>query len=269
MFQELPHASARVCDIAKQTTSTQRVRLAALITERVLTSDRLTGENPEVPGKGSAGSHMSKFRYLVVLVASLSAATFANAKSLPVKSIIPDPPSICDAAAGNLVANCGFELGLSDWTFTGNTSNLVPTGGPFETVVANSGAEFLAIGNTTTDGFMSQTLATAPGQEYNISWVLEVGDFFGTSVPNDFSVAFGNTPVFSGTDLAGTSSYVYHSVTAVATSASTTLKLGFRDDPDYLFLDDIIVNPVPEPGYFSVAGFILLALLFAQKRRLA
>jgi hypothetical protein len=212
---------------------------------------------------------MSTFRYLTLLAVSVSAATFASAKPIPVKNIMPDPPSICDAVAGNLVSNCGFEIGLSDWTFTGNTSNVMPTGGPLEGVVANSGAEFLGLGNTGSDGFMSQTLVTVPGQTYEISWYLQVGDFFGTTTPSDFSVSWNGTPVYSVVDPPGTASYVNHSLTAVATSSSTTLKFGFRDDPDYMFLDDVVVNAVPEPGYFAAAGFALLAILFAYKRRLA
>ncbi len=212
---------------------------------------------------------MSKFRFVVALAASVFAATFANAKGLPPKSILPDPPSICDAVAGNILANCGFELGLTDWTLSGNTVNTTSTGGPMDNVVvANSGANFAALGPMGSDGFLSQTLVTVPGQAYDVSWYLEVGDFSGT-VPNDFRVTWGATPVFSATDLPGTSSYAQYSFTEVATSPSTVLTFGFRDDPDYLFLDDVVVNAVPEPGYFAAAAFGLLAILFARKRRWA
>jgi hypothetical protein len=196
---------------------------------------------------------MSEFRYLILLAVPVSAITFANAK---------------DADTLNLVANCGFESGISDWLFFGATSNIMVAMGPLEGVVANSGAEFLALGNPN-EGFMSQPLATIAGQTYNISWFLEVGQFGGASSPNDFSVSCGGAPVHSAIDLSSRSSYSSYSTSAVATSASTTLQFGFKDVPDYLILDDVEVKPVPEPGYFAVAGFALLAILFVHKLRLA
>lgn len=199
------------------------------------------------------------------------AATLANAKSLPIKSLVPDPPSLCDAVGGNLVFDCGFEMGFSGWTLSGNTVDIFAQGDPIPgyTVVANSGSDFASFGPIGSDGFISQTLSTLPGQIYNVSWYLEVGSDSGASNPNDFSVTWGGTPVFSMTDLPATSSYTQYSFTEVATSSSTNFTIGFRDDPAYLFLDDVDVNAVPEPGYFAAAGFGLLAILFAHKRRLA
>jgi Protein of unknown function (DUF642) len=213
---------------------------------------------------------MSKFRFVVVLAAPMFAATFANAKSLPIKSLVPDPPSLCDPIGGNLVSDCGFEMGFSGWGLSGNTVDIFAQGNaiPGFTVVANSGSDFASLGPVGSDGFISQTLSTLPGQLYNISWYLEVGND-SASDPNDFSVTWGSTPVFSMTDLPATSSYAQYSFSEVATSSSTTLKIGFRDDPAYLFLDDVVVNAVPEPGYFAAAGFGLLAILFARKWRLA
>jgi hypothetical protein len=93
-----------------------------------------------------------------------------------------DPPSICDAIASNLVANCGFETGdFTDWS----TSNLNASGvesfgfdeGP------NSGSFFAALGNVGSDGTISQTLSTVIGQPYTISF------YFASDggTPNDFS----------------------------------------------------------------------------------
>ena len=212
---------------------------------------------------------MSKFRYISVLAVSLFATTLANAKGLPIKSIVPDPPSICDAVAGNLLVDCGFEMGFTGWSLSGNTVDTSATDGPMDnTVFANSGSDFAALGPADSDGFLSETLITVPGQVYHVSWFLEVGDLT-TAAPNNFNVSWGGTQIYSATDLPGTSSYTQYSFTEIATSPSTTLTFGFQDNPDFLFLDDTVVSAVPEPGYFAATGFGLLALLFAHKRRLA
>jgi hypothetical protein len=209
---------------------------------------------------------MSKFRFVFVLAVSMFATALANAKSLPIKSIVPDPPSLCDSVAGNLLVNCGFELGLSDWTLSGN--NVFTFGAPMTGVDPNSGSDYASLGDQT-DGFMSQTLVTVPGQVYNISWYLEVGELGGQSAPNAFSATWDGTQIYTATDLPSTSSFTQYSFTEVATSPSTTLMFGYLNDPDFLFLDDVAVSAVPEPGYFAAAGLGLLALLFAHKRRLA
>ena len=64
-------------------------------------------------GKVRADLPMSKFIFL--LTAPLAAAAFANAKDLPVQNIVPGPPSICDAASGNLLTDCGLEGGFTAW----------------------------------------------------------------------------------------------------------------------------------------------------------
>jgi hypothetical protein len=206
---------------------------------------------------------MSKLIFILTL--SLAAATFANAKDLPVKNIMPDPPSICDAVSGNLLTDCGFESGFTGWVLTGNTVDSFATAGPLLGVVANSGLNFAGLGPVGSDGSLSQTVSTTVGQAYEISWYLQVG----SGNPNDFGVSWGGTSIYAGTDLPGTASYARYSFTETATAPTTTLTFSFRDDPAYLFLDDAVVSAVPEPGYFVATGFGLAALLLAKKRRFA
>ena len=89
--------------------------------------------------------------------------------------------SICEAAAGNLVANCGFETGdFTSWNSTGNDTpaeqdNLYGVEGvdPFDSIAPNSGDNqaFFAdlVANSTT---LSQTITTNPGDTYAISFYL-------------------------------------------------------------------------------------------------
>lgn len=40
----------------------------------------------------------------------------------------------------------------------------------------------------------------------------------------------------------------------LATSSTTPLVFGFRDDPGFLFLDDVTLDPVPEPTALILFG---------------
>lgn len=148
----------------------------------------------------------------------------------------------------------------------GNTADITVTSGPEEEgIVANSGTNFAELGPMGSDGFLSQTLSTTVGQAYEISWYLAVGN----GAPNDFSVTWGGAPVYNAIDLSPAASYTKYSFTEVATAPNTTISFGFRDDPDFLFVDDTVVSAVPEPGYFVATGIGLAALLFTKKRRFA
>jgi hypothetical protein len=126
------------------------------------------------------------------------------------------------AARANIVQNPGFETGdFSDWTVTGN-------GIAIDTVFPNTGccdAVFSAASTDPTPGVLSQTLATMPGQGYQLGFALldEAGftgdtftvDFggFSTTITGDMAAPPGNLPSFytdfsfavPGADITGTS----------------------------------------------------------------
>ena len=63
---------------------------------------------------------------------------------------------------------------------------------------------------------------------------------------SEFQVTFGGA-TFDQSDLPPFS-YFSESFTMTATSSSTLLQFGFRDDNGFLNLDDVSVSAVPEPG---------------------
>ena len=139
---------------------------------------------------------MSKSRCWLALVflgsiAFLPMASWADAVH-PARIL----PSICDAVAGNLVKNCGFEMGdFSDWTVKPAASGsnlsvssfLLPHSGHFS-------AEFEALG--TGDDSIFQVLSTTAGRAFHLSFFLNDA----LSAPAgeaDFSASWDGTRVFS------------------------------------------------------------------------
>jgi hypothetical protein len=187
---------------------------------------------------------MRKFTVALVLVASL---LFAQS-----------------AAAVNLVINGGFETGdFSNWTLSGNTpTNFFSV----RNVDPHTGTYALYAGPETTLGYISQTLATTPGQAYELSfWVYNPG-LFGEWQPNEVVVNWGGTAVSDQVNIP-IEDYTEYRVNVLASSTSTDLMVGFRDDPAFLYFDDFSVNAVPVPGSLILFGSGLLALLGRRRLR--
>lgn len=165
-------------------------------------------------------------------------------------------------AAAALVQNGGFETGdFTGWTLGGNTNACsVTTSSPY-VHSGTYGAELGPVGST---GFLSQTVATSPGQSYLLSfWLNSSGQMF-----DEFLAAWNGTNLFDQTDIA-TGGWTNLQFIATATQSSTLLQFGFRNDPNYFGLDDISVAPVFGLAFQSVAktGGTLALTWIAQSGR--
>jgi hypothetical protein len=185
--------------------------------------------------------------------------------------------SICDAAAGNLVANCGFETGdFTSWTLSGNTLN---PGGEYygvDTIDANSGTygaymsqDFLDDGTAPVD--LSQTLTTNPGDTYSISFYLEQDTTPYGGYTHMFSAAFGGTNLVTLTPTPASpgtvGSFTDYTFSETAAGASTALNFSFENDDTYWSFDDVSVTDTttPEPSTYLLAGIALSALLLLKR----
>jgi hypothetical protein len=168
-------------------------------------------------------------------------------------------------AQANVVQNPGFEAGdLTDWTLTNNLN----TGVGGTSFYAHSGTYGLFFGNVGSDAILSQTLSTSAGTAYSISFWLDMDP----RTPNDVNLSFGGTQVFSATNIPATG-WTEFFATGTASSNSTLLSFGLRDDPAYSGLDDISVTPitaaVPEPSTWAmmILGFAGVGFMAYRRKQ--
>jgi hypothetical protein len=140
-------------------------------------------------------------------------------------------------AGQQLVQNGGFETGdFTGWSASGNTGNeTISTKSDY----AHSGSYGAQLGPVGALGYLTQSLSTTPGQAYVLSLWLDSPD--GTT-PNEFSVSWNGMNIFDKVNL-GRTGWTNLIFKVTASSSSTLLSIGLRNDPSYFGLDDVSVAP--------------------------
>jgi hypothetical protein len=181
--------------------------------------------------------------------------------------------SILDATDGTAenrevdlyVGNGGFEIGdFSDWSYVGDTNysfalaaddadaagtNALP--GVSDGLFVHSGLYGAYLGQYPSDGSLSQTVATRPGQEYLVSfWLTSVADSSGATTPNSFAARWNDSTLYAQTNL-DAFGWTNLQFAVPATAASTTLEFDFDNVPGAFGLDDVRVETVPAPVFQS------------------
>ena len=182
-----------------------------------------------------------------------------------------------------LVLNGGFQTGdFTDWTLTGNTNaNFVGSAFSLAIITTNLHKHRFPTNYTTTNfttnyygsyyipatntyaailgepsevAYLSQTIATHPGQEYLLSfWLVNPGKFLNPPVPNEFTVTWDGNTVLDQTNM-GAFSYTNMQFIVWASSASTVLEFGAQNNSDYFGLDDVSVTAIATPAFQSAAS---------------
>jgi hypothetical protein len=163
------------------------------------------------------------------------------------------------AQAGNpieLVVNGNFTSGadgLAGWTQAG-----VPIG----TSVLNG---IFWAGAPNDFGYLSQSLLTTAGKNYNFSFDLSGGDFGGTLY---FAALMGGQILYNTSSALAPTHFDFQ---GTASAGSTLLQFAFQNDNDSFYLSNVSVTtqPVPEPESYAMmfAGLGVLGFMGKRRRR--
>jgi hypothetical protein len=177
----------------------------------------------------------------------------------------------CNNSVANLIQNCAFGTGdFTGWsgTATADPFNGVDQGDPLavESITLLGIANEAFLGSSSNED-LSQTFATTAGQQYTIEFLFLNDTSPSLGYPNDFTVLFGGTTIFSETN-APADGYMGYVFSTPATSSSTTLTFESENPSGDFELSSISVAATPEPGTLLLFGTGLLALAGATRRRL-
>jgi hypothetical protein len=168
--------------------------------------------------------------------------------------------------------NGGFETGdFTDWIYVGDTNlsfalagddadiggtNALP--GVSDGLFVHAGlygaylGEWDNGGDSPTNGSLSQTVSTQPGQAYQVSFWLTSIASAGATTPNYFVAKWNGSALYAQTNV-GAFGWTNMQFIVPASARSATLQFDFNDIPGAFGLDDVAVSSLPAPVLQPVA----------------
>ncbi|WGV27579.1 PEP-CTERM sorting domain-containing protein [Halotia branconii] len=179
----------------------------------------------------------------------------------------------------DIVFNGGFELdplvdpndttapnpNITGWTKSGDP---IDTSGTRISNFPQSNNQGLVLSGFKDLSFISQTLSTKAGQEYELSYFLASTAEEPDLLDNQFQTFVGGNKIFDQKNI-NFQPYTPYKFNFTADTSSTELKFGSIDRRTFLYLDTVSVKPVPEPSDIGGIAVAILLGIWLKKKRLA
>jgi hypothetical protein len=249
-------------------------------TSGTITATLQNGTHLTFSGTGGFGGFTSLTPITSLSILNPDGLVYPSVDDLYYGAALGAPIFPFNAAPVNLVVNGGFETGdFTGWNLSGNVDfNTQVNAGP----PSPDGSQHIALlGAVGTDNIMQQTIATTPGDIYDVSfWMNPIfaGDL--TNPNDDLKLKFDGATLFDKSnftflDLPGGASWVKYDYHVIATGTSTVLEFDSRAD-GHIWLDDVSVidagpstpsAAAPLPSTFCLGGALLIGALAASPCR--
>jgi hypothetical protein len=152
--------------------------------------------------------------------------------------------AILSLPSSNLLTNGGFETGdFTDWSVGGDTTQYFVGA---DSGYVHSGAWAAELAQTAGLGSVSQTVPTASGDTYVLSFWLSNPELFGGGGDNEFRVSWNNVILFDESEMPAFD-FTNMSFVVRASSPSAVVQFSFENDSDYFGLDDVTLVAVSVP----------------------